>query len=263
MNHSNSSKNWQEKVFGPRLPWAARPPRPAEVADHLCSLVLSSENLLEDAQYNKIIPNQYIVEINHEHYARYYQPIELQVLKQWKAQMLDYLNTANSRQGRREYRFAGSLQVEIRPVKDLAASQVRVLSRFHSGESAPQRDATLPACLELIGGGRRWPIKPGIVTLGRDRSCDITLDMPVVQEKRLVSSQHAYMRCERDMYRIFDGTPHGKPSLNGTYVNNQPVPQTGYLLQDGDTVILAAIDPAHPRPDTPGVVALRFHLECP
>ena len=82
-----------------------------------------------------------------------------------------------------------------------------------------------------------------------------------MQEKRLVSSQHAYLQCQAGRYLLFDGAPNGKPSTNGTYVNGQRVPASGYLLQQGDLILLAAIKPAEPRPDTPGVVTLRFKME--
>lgn len=263
MKHPDSGGEWQVKVIGPRLPWGARALRPAEVGDHLRSVMLAPENLIEDAQYNKIVPNHYVVEIGESHYTRYYQPIAEQIVQQWQAKLLEHLNTANSRQGRREYRLAGRLEVAIRPAADLPATQARVLSRFLADRGEQQPVETLPACLELLPGGRRWQLRPGTVTLGRNESCDITLNLREVQQKRLVSGLHAYIQCEEGQYRIFDGAPGGRPSLNGTYINNQPVPAGGRLLQDGDTILLAAIDPAQPRADSPGTATLRFHLECP
>lgn len=262
MKHPDSGGEWQVKLIGPRLPWGTRALRPAEVGDHLRSLMLAPENLIEDAQYNKIVPNHYIVEINESHYARYYQPIADQVVDQWQVKMLEHLNTANSRQGRRAYRLAGPLKLAIRPAADLPATQARVLSRFLPDQGEQPAAETLLACLELLPGGRRWQLRPGTVTLGRNESCDITLNLREVQQKRLVSGLHAYILWEEGQFRIFDGAPGGRPSLNGTYVNNQPVPAEGRLLQDGDTIILAAIDPARPRADTPGTATLRFHLEC-
>ena len=57
-------------------------------------------------------------------------------------------------------------------------------------------------------------------------------------------------------------TPDGAPSVNGTYINRQPVPRDGQLLQDGDIVILAALNPETPNLNTPGVVGLRFRAVC-
>lgn len=258
----NDGEDWRTRLIEPRLPWGSRPPRPAELAESLSAIMLASENLLEDAEYNKIIPNQYIVEINRSHHARYFQPIEKQVLQQWQTQLLERLTTANSRQGRNEYRLAGPLRIEMRPVQDLSPAQVRVLFRFQAGEVGARAPAALPACIKSLSGGLSWPLHPGIMTIGRAKDCDITLDMPVIREKRLVSGRHAYLLCEPGRYRIFDGSPDGKSSVNGTFVNHQPVSAEGQVLQDGDIIILAAVDPLHPRVDTPGTIALRFVLDC-
>lgn len=258
----NDGEGWQTKLIGPRLPWGSRPLRPAELAENLSDIMLASENLLEDAEYNKIVPNQYVVEINRSHHARYFQPIEKEVVQQWRAQLLERLATANSRQGRNEYRLAGPLHIEIRPMEDLSPVQVRVLYRFQASKNGARSEAALPACIKSLAGGRSWPLHPGIITIGRAKDCDITLDLPVIREKRLVSAHHAYLLCEPDRYRIFDGSPDGRPSLNGTFVDYQPVEPEGHLLQDGDIIILAAVDRHHPRTDTPGIVALRFDLDC-
>lgn len=258
----NDGAGWQVKLIEPRLPWGNRPARPAELAENLSTIMLASENLLEDAEYNKIIPNQYVVEINRNHHARYFQPIEKEVLQQWQSRMLERINTANSRQGRNEYRLAGPLHIEIRPVDDLSPVQVRVLYRIQADERRPGSEDALPACIKLLPSGRTWPLRPGITTIGRAKDCVIALDMPVVRAKRLISSRHAYLVYEEGRYRIFDGSPDGKPSLNGTFVDYQLVGPEGRLLQDGDIIILAAIDPRHPRTDTLGIVALRFDMDC-
>jgi pSer/pThr/pTyr-binding forkhead associated (FHA) protein len=79
-----------------------------------------------------------------------------------------------------------------------------------------------------------------------------------------VSGQHAYIRGERDgQHRLFDGSPAGKPSANGTYVNYQPVPPGGTLLQDGDLLILAAQERNNPRAGVPGTAAFIYSKDCP
>ncbi len=88
------------------------------------------------------------------------------------------------------------------------------------------------------------------------------LDQPRVQELRLVSGQHAYLHCLPEACRLFDGSPNGQRSINGTFVNKLPVPANGQLLHDGDIVILAAVRPQFPSLDTPGVVGLRFRARC-
>lgn len=252
-------QGWQVKRLGSRLPWNTGPIRPADVSDGLCTTMVARENVIEDVDYLKVVPNHFIVELNQENYARNYQPIEKRILGQWREKLMAYLATANSRQGRQEYRFGGSVQLEIRPVTTLKLDQARILCRVQT--DTPAEVPGLPARLELLDGSRHWALRPGIVTLGREARCDVHLDSPVIQEKRLVSGQHAYMQCQPDRYVLFDGAPNGKPSTNGTYVNGQRVPSGGYALQEGDLIVLAALKPGDPRPEIPGVAALRFKLE--
>jgi len=89
------------------------------------------------------------------------------------------------------------------------------------------------------------------------------LDVPHVREKRLISSRHATIHCHSGQCRLFDGSPDGRRSANGTYVNGRRVPPEGHDLRDGDVIILAALDPDNPRPDLPGVVGLVFYAGNP
>lgn len=255
---------WQVRLLGSRLPWRVGPIRPADVGEGLCNTLLARENILEDANYQKIVPNHFRVEIGQENYNRNYRPLEEQLLSQWKDRLLDYLLTVNNRQGRFEYRFAGPVSIDIRPVQDLKISQARVLYRIQAGEASSLSgfQEKPAACLETAPGGRRWPIHPGTVTIGRDKACDVHLDSPEVQRKKLVSGLHAYIFCQEDRCRLFDGSPDGRPSLNGTFVNLQRVPSDGIELKDGDQILLAALDPHQPDPDSPGIATLYFRMEC-
>lgn len=255
--------SWNTKFFQPHWPWGTQPVRPADVGDELSALMLARENLLEDVNYRKIAPNRYIIEINEENYTRNFKMIEKRVLQQWSEKLLDELMTANSRLGRREYNFGGRLQIEIRPVTDLQPNQMRVLYRIQAEEIAnPTGPVTPGACLELMPGRRRWNLRQGVTTIGRNQSNDIALDIPEVQEKRLISGQHAYIYSEQGKYRLFDGSPTGKASVNGTYVNYQPVLPGGHVLQNGDFIILAATEPGQPRPGVAGTVSFYFYLDC-
>lgn len=286
-----------------RLPWLNRPLRPADIGGELRESMLRRENMLEDVNYQKVVPNHYIVEVSEVNYTRQFRPIELNILQQWRERLLEELMTANDRQGRKEYRFGGRLRVEVRPASDLRDNEARVLCRIEAdGGPAAARDAqpqpaphitpppaarphpippmrtatstgsdhtTTPAppagggsvsaaFLELVPSGQRWVLYPGVNTIGRSEACQIYLSMPVVQEKRLVSGQHAYIVMERGACILFDGSPDGRPSANGTFVNLRRVLPSGYRLQNGDAVVLAAADPLYPRSDTPGVVTFYF-----
>ncbi len=259
--------DWQVRLVKPRLGGLAPANGPAEVSDLLCETLLARENLLEDAEYNKTVPNEFVVELPPDTYARQYAPLENVIAQQWRERLLNHLATANSRQGRREYRFAGQVSVEIRLAPDLAPGQLRILSRLQApalGDARPAAapPAELPACLELMPAGKHWQLRSGLITIGRDPACDVFLDLPRVQELRLVSAQHAYLQCLPGAYRLFDGAPNGLPSVNGTFVNGQPVAPGGQLLREGDVLILAAVRPQAPSLDTPGVAGLRFRALC-
>lgn len=254
---------WKSRLVGPRLPWLKAPLRPAEVGEALCACLLDRKFLLEDAHFRKIVPNQFVVELEQENFQDHYAPLLGRILEQWREMMLEHLATANSRQGRKEYSLAGSLELEVRPAAGLQDHQARILCRIAPAEEGgPSRVDALPACLEMESTGQRWQLYPGVLVLGRDPGCDISFQDPLVQEKRLVSSRHAYLRCEADNYRLFDGTPEGKPSTNGTFINRRRVPPEGIALQDGDQIILASLHPTAPNPYTPGSVLLRFVLDC-
>ena len=255
--------DWQVRLLAPRRGVLAEPLRPADIGLALCEVMLARENLLEDAEYHKIAPNYFVVEAAPDHYARAYAPLAAALCQQWRERLLDHLTTANSRQGRREYRFAGPVAVDLVPAPDLEPGQVRLRSRLQpDAPIEPPAPSPLPACLELLPTGQAWRLRTGLVTLGRDQSCDMAFEQPRVQELRLVSSQHAHLHCGPDTYRLFDGTPQGQPSVNGTYVNGRPVPPAGHLLQDGDVIILAAVHRDLPLADTPGVAVLRFRANC-
>ena len=267
-NSSQPSSGWRTKVLRSHWPWGSQPIRPADVYDGLRGVMLARENSLEDVYYRKIVPNQFVVEVSADTYARNFQTIESQVAHQWRAKLIEELTTTNSRLGRREYAFGGPVTIELHPVQDLRPNQARIRWMVGSPKienfSAPEAGACLEMAAGLPAGGRRWRLGSGITNLGRYDICEVYLDLPEIQEKRLISGQHAYIRREPDGgYRLFDGSPAGKASMNGTFVNNQRVPAGGQILRHGDIVLLAAVDPSHPRPGAPGSAAFTFYLDCP
>ncbi len=264
---SQQGRGWQVRVLRRGWPFGAAEMRPADVGNDLAGLMLSTGSVLEDVNYSKIVPNRFIIEVNDDNYARNYQPIAGRIIQQWTERLLRRLMTANSRLGRREYRFAGRVMLEIRPVNNLPPSQARVIYRIDTdepdgGPGIRSAANSGQACLQMLPGGPRYTLNGPMVSIGRDAGCDIRLDMPAVQQARLVSGRHATIRVEGGRFILHDGAPYGKPSLNGTFVNGRAVPQGGYPLQNGDTVILASLDPNQPRSDTPGVVTFRFSINC-
>lgn len=254
-------ENWRHHIVKHFLPWDHSAVRPAEVIDALRAILLDRKNQVEDAAYAKHVPNRFVVELGEENYHRNYQPIERRVVQQWQDQLQEHLLNANERLGRAEYRLGGALAVEVRAAQGVSEDQARILYRLDP--NAISRPRELTACVELLGDGRRWRLRQGVMTVGRDQACDIVLDTPAIVSNRLVSSRHAYLACNNEHILLFDGDPGGQPSTNGTYVNNRPVIAGGQALRDGDTVQLAALTPGRPRPDTPGVAVFRFHKDCP
>lgn len=248
-------RGWHIFPVNPNLSWSSEPVRPAEVAEALARALLSRKAMLEDAEYNKIVPNVFIVEIDPENHARRYALIEPRLMAQWREKLLETLTTANSRQGRREFRFGGRVSLELRRADDLEPGRARILARI---EPDAVEKTSLPCRLETVPPGERWPLRKGTVTIGREPACEVHLADPLVQEKRLVSGQHAYLQCDEGQVWLFDGTPAGGSSTNGTFVNGHRVPAHGRQLRDDDLIVLAALDPDAPSPDVPGAAALRF-----
>lgn len=239
------------------------PLRPADVSRYLQQAMLAPENTLEDAQYLKVVPNHYVVEVNEQTYQAHFQPISSVVCAQWQDNLKQALETKNNRLGRDEYRFEGAVQVELEPVTDLAENEVRIQCQITAqSDAAPAPSTATTACLELLPGEQQWLLEQEITLIGRNPACDIHLDLPFVQEERLISSQHAYIRYQEGRFHLYDGSPDGNPSTNGTYVNDRRVSPEGQALEPGDVIILAAVDPNNPRPDTLGVVTLLFHTDC-
>jgi len=281
MDQEHPQPHWQVNWLKPPLFWKEHAIRPAEIGGGLCKVMMAQGNVLEDANYLKVVPNLFVVELSPGNYAHQYEPIRRGLLQQWHDRLVEHLMTANSRLGRKEYRFGGPLQIELRPAPDVKDAQARILSRVESdfgltgrslvsgplasGPGSPQAGGRgkAAAYLELVTGDRRWPLFAGDNTIGRDEACDIYLDLPLVKEKRLVSAVHAILRLQGERCTVFDGNPSGKASANGTFVNSQRIPASGLPLQDGDILILAALNPGSPRWDTPGVAAFRFRSATP
>jgi len=247
----------QSIIRRPWLEWPGAPIRPAEVGDQLRRAMLDDRNMLEDAHYVKTVPNDFLVELNPAQYDAYFRPLEQQIIEQWSQRLLDEVSLTNQRQGRREFRFVGPVQIRVQPAPDIVAGRVRIGCWVKPTSNAQSGPASL-AYLELLPGGRQWPLRNGITTIGRDEGCDILLDMPRFQEQPLISGQHAHIIGQGQLYRLFDGAPGGQASRNGTYVNSRPVALGGQTLKDGDLIVLAAADRNNPRPDRPGVAAFLF-----
>ena len=248
----------QQQIREPLILRRHRPILPADVSGHLARAMLAKRNILEDADYRRVVPNDYFVELNETNYRHNYAPIEAQVCERWRENLVATLDTTNERWGRHVFKLAGPVRIRIQPSPDIAPGNVRVRAAIDPNVEARPTSAG-SAYLESISGRHRWPLQGDRTTIGREKNCDVWLDMPAVQAARLVSGCHAHILYREDEHVLLDGEPGGKPSTNGTFVNGRRVGTEGKSLEDGDVILLASLDPERPRLDTPGVVALAFH----
>lgn len=88
--------------------------------------------------------------------------------------------------------------------------------------------------------GKRFPLAKNRIVLGREKDCDIVLvptDATRGKQKDAISRKHAIISRENDDYFLEDGNGAGKPSHNGTFVNDAPVPPSQRVrLKTGDTI---------------------------
>jgi hypothetical protein len=169
-----------EQLTPLRFGRGGRAVRPADINRHLEAAMLDRQNLLEDVNYGKIVPNEYLVEVGPETFEHRFRPIAADLTNQWQRRLLDALNTANGRQGSRVYRFGGPVVVHLRPAADVPEDEVRIRSRVNN-EQAVAAAVGIP-CLQRLPRGRSWPVQGSVVTIGRSRQSDIYLDEPEIQQ---------------------------------------------------------------------------------
>jgi hypothetical protein len=251
-------------IHPPILPRHVEPVRPPLVTEALKKAMLAPENILEDAMYAKIVPNDYLVELNDQIFERFFAPLERDLIEQWSQVLVTHLNDTAIRLQPQRYRAGGPVRIRLQPAppSELAEDRFRIHAWVRP-DVAPAALATRRARLELLGGTQQWPLRDGVTTIGRDPDCDVHLDLPIVHEKPLISGRQAHILGSEKGFTVLDGAPGGRASRNGTYVNGRRVRPGGVPLQDGDHIILAALDPNDPRPDTEGVVTLIFHVDQP
>lgn len=69
--------------------------------------------------------------------------------------------------------------------------------------------------------------------IGRSKNAHLRFDGPGYT---YISNRHCYIYRHGDDFYLFDGSPDGRPSRNGTYVNYQPVSPQGHRLRSGDEI---------------------------
>jgi hypothetical protein len=116
----------QEQIRQPLFLHRHRPILPADVTRHLARAMLTRRNVREGADYGRIVPNDYLVELSEANYRHNYAPIELQVCERWRTDLTATLDTTNERLGRQAYKLGGEVRIRIKPTSDLAPGSVRI-----------------------------------------------------------------------------------------------------------------------------------------
>jgi pSer/pThr/pTyr-binding forkhead associated (FHA) protein len=76
--------------------------------------------------------------------------------------------------------------------------------------------------------GQLHSVEKEIFSIGAGAGNDLSIG-----EDEYISSEHAYLRYEKGSLLIFD-----RVSINGTFVNDEKVTQTGIALRPGDRIKL-------------------------
>ncbi|MFQ5613748.1 MAG: caspase family protein [Anaerolineae bacterium] len=140
-----------------------------------------------------------------------------------------------------------SRQVSMVATKSLAAHRAESPSLRpdnSGGEAAPAARAVR---LWLVGpAGQSYKLKPGSLTLGRSKQCDVRL------HDLQASRWHARLEFDGQHCTVYD-----MGSANGTYVNGQQVGAAGLPFRRGDRLTIGASHfslsvtaPSRPRKDT-------------
>ncbi len=107
-------------------------------------------------------------------------------------------------------------------LRELASGHTQVLDRDKLLSVQPKAPK---ASLEVAGEGRRVPLGPGTLALGRAPDSDVVLD------DRRVSRRHAEVRLRLGRHTLYD-----LGSTNGTFVNGKRVSEVA--LSEGDRITL-------------------------
>ena len=127
---------------------------------------------------------------------------------------------------------APTVDREVEPTVDVPAPTPSRHRVTQIGQYFPAPASGQPAIiLRGVSGpaeGQQHAMEREIFSIGADAQSDLP-----IAEDEYVSREHAYLRYERGSLFIFD-----KASRNGTFVNDNLVPQTGVALRPGDRITL-------------------------
>ncbi|RLV48066.1 DUF2662 domain-containing protein [Nocardioides mangrovicus] len=202
--------------------------QPVEISSALAREVDNSAQIL--SRDRRLVPNTFHVEL-----AR----TDLDRLEQLGPALTSELTgLLRDHAANQSYVFTGPVQVQLEAAEDLTTGRFRVRSQALSQVSSPAGDPTATqvnrAAATLEVNGRRHPLLPPGIVIGRGNDADLRITDPGV------SRRHAELRVEDDA----DGvriSVHDLGSTNGISVNGKKTESArladGAQLRIGNTTM--------------------------
>jgi pSer/pThr/pTyr-binding forkhead associated (FHA) protein len=219
-----------------------------QVEDLVIQKLASSmkNNLVEDAEGNKLVPNVFTLVINPKSVERWQQPNLLEA-------MINSLKIVGEEAG---LKFSTPPTISIVQSSQQQESVVDVVASYQLEAAADTRGMTptnersgneengsFPQnAFLIVDGVKVFPLIESVVNIGRRLDNQLVIDDP------RVSRNHAQLRAIKGRFVIFDLN-----STGGTFVNGQRTSQS--VMYPGDVISLAGMplvfgqDNPPPRPD--------------
>jgi len=198
--------------------------QPVEISSALNREIDNSAQIL--SRDRRLVPNKFHVELSGTDLERL-QGLGPKLTSELIAMLRDHA-------AQQSYVFTGPVTIELEPADDLTTGRFRVRSQTISSVSTPSGDPSetqvrrAAAMIEV--NGKRPPLLPPGIVIGRGNDADLRIDDPGVSRK------HIEIRVEEP--QALDGQPritvHDLGSTNGMSVNGKRVEKA--TLADGATI---------------------------
>lgn len=198
--------------------------QPVEISSALNREIDNSAQIL--SRDRRLVPNKFHVELSGTDLERL-QGLGPKLTSELIAMLRDHA-------AQQSYVFTGPVTIELEPADDLTTGRFRVRSQTISSVSTPSGDPSetqvrrAAAMIEV--NGKRHPLLPPGIVIGRGNDADLRIDDPGVSRK------HIEIRVEeaQDLGGPPRITVHDLGSTNGMLVNGKRVEQG--TLVDGATI---------------------------
>ena len=203
-------------------------------------------NLIDDSEGNKLVPNVFTLVVNPRSVERWQQPKLLDA-------MINSLKIVGEEAGLK-FSAVPTISIMQNPQQDESVVDIVASHQLESAEETrgmtPAKD--VPASTDkktfpqnaflIVDGVKVFPLTEPVVNIGRRLDNQLVIDDP------RISRNHAQLRAIKGRFVIFDLN-----STGGTFVNGQRTSQS--VMYPGDVISLAGVplvfgqDNPPPRPD--------------